>query len=101
MEITTSSKTSSPFFSMPTCSVCVACLDKSLDGNNPFTILILSGPLNLITASAPMPGAVASATMVSSQPVNLLSIPANIVDRIQLTVDRKKTTVNCQLRTVN
>src|ERR1700675_1985638 len=48
---------------------------------------MLFGPLRRMTPSAPMPGAVASATMVSSQPVSFPSILANIVDSTQLTVD--------------
>ena len=74
MDRTTSSSSSSPSFRRPTWSVCDACFNKSFEGNKSFTISTARLPLRRITAMAPMPGAVAGAIMVSSQPVSLLNI---------------------------
>jgi hypothetical protein len=47
---------------------------RSFDGNNSLVIAIAFAPLTLITPIAPMPGGVANATIVSSQPESLLII---------------------------
>jgi hypothetical protein len=42
-------------------------------------MVIASAPLSRITPIAPMPGGVASATIVSSQPDNLCAIAAKVI----------------------
>ena len=52
--------------------VCDGCANKSLEGNSSLIISNDLSPLILITAMAPTPGAVATATIVSLQPESLL-----------------------------
>ncbi len=55
-------------FKYPTCSVLGASCKRSFEGNRLLTMEKVIFPLSLITPMAPMPGGVANATMVSSQP---------------------------------